>query len=225
MSSHSALRFAINLGNAMLAGQSSGGELHGFTVELAKKMAAACQRQCELISYPAAKRIVDDAEKGHWDIAFLAVDPARKGELRFTEPYLTLDCTLLVRHESNIHTVQEMDRPGTVINVGKGSAYSLPLVRQLQHAQLQEYSTTQQALAAFLAGEGDMMANIRQLLERAARDNASVRVLPDSYSQIKQAFCVPRNDPQNYAAVSRWLTAWKEDGTLAKMEDKYIGKH
>ena len=87
-------------------------------------------------------------------LLFLAVDPARENELRFTSPYLTIDCTLLVRSCSGIHSVLEMDREGVTINVGKGSAYSLPLIRTLKHARLCEYPTTQQALNAFLAGKG-----------------------------------------------------------------------
>lgn len=198
MASSSALRFAINLGNALLAKQLTDGSLQGLTVELARKIAEFCQQPERLLPYPAAKGIVDDASNNQWDIAFLAVDPARENELRFTSPYLTIDCTLLVRSCSGIHSVLEMDREGVTINVGKGSAYSLPLIRTLKHARLCEYPTTQQALNAFLAGKGDMVANIRQLLEAAALGQDSVCVLPDNYSQIQQAICVPRAVPHYY---------------------------
>ncbi|HFZ8996551.1 TPA: transporter substrate-binding domain-containing protein [Citrobacter freundii] len=208
------LRFAINLGNAMLATKNAHDELQGLTVELAKKMADACGRPCALLPYPAARRIVDDAGNGQWDIAFLAVDPAREDELCFTAPYLTIDCTLLVRRESPLRSVQEMDRDGIIINVGKGAAYSLPLIRLLKRAQLREYPTTQEALQAFLAGEGDMAANIRLPLEAAAQKDASVRVLGDNYSQIRQAICVPRAAQEHYAFAAACLQEWRQDGSL-----------
>lgn len=140
--------------------------------------------QERLKPYPAAKDIVDDAINNQWNIAFLAVDPVRENELGFTSSYLTIDCTVLVRRDSEAYSVQEMDREGMTINVGRGSAYSLPLIRTLKLARLCEYPTTQQALSAFLAAEGDMVANIRQLLEAAALGQDSVRVLPDSYARF-----------------------------------------
>ncbi|MDU1520388.1 MAG: transporter substrate-binding domain-containing protein [Klebsiella grimontii] len=218
----SALRFAINLGNALLAEQSADGELRGLTVDLARKIAHSCQFQERLKPYPAAKLIVDDAVNNQWDIAFLAVDPARENELRFTSPYLTIDCTVLVRRDSEVYSVQEMDREGMTINVGRGSAYSLPLTRTLKHARLCEYPTTQQALSAFLAGEGDMVANIRQLLKAAAQGQDSVRVLPESYSQIQQAICVPRVAPRYYERMETLVRQWRQDGTLAALIARHI---
>lgn len=50
--SSSALRFAINLGNALLAEQSTDGELRGLTVELARKIAESCQQPERLLPYP-----------------------------------------------------------------------------------------------------------------------------------------------------------------------------
>ncbi|EHS89035.1 transporter substrate-binding domain-containing protein [Klebsiella oxytoca] len=218
----SSLRFAINLGNALLAEQSATGELQGLTVDLARRIARSCQQTERLKPYSAAKRIVEDAPNNQWDIAFLAVDPARENELCFTTPYLTIDCTLLVRCCSEVSSVKEMDREGVTINVGKGSAYSLPLMRTLKHARLNEYPTTQQALSAFLAGEGDMVANIRQLLEAAALQNGAVRLLPDNYSQIQQAICVPRTAPQYFEQVEALVAQWQQDGTLAALVARYI---
>jgi hypothetical protein len=34
--------------------------------------------------------VVADAGGEHWDIAFLAIDPAREATLRFTSPYITI---------------------------------------------------------------------------------------------------------------------------------------
>lgn len=220
--SSSALRFAINLGNALLAEQTADGELRGLTVALAHKIARICRQPEQLKPYPAAKCIVEDASNNQWDIAFLAVDPARENELLFTSPYLTIECGLLVRSCSKVSSVQEMDREGVTINVGKGSAYSLPLTRSLKHARLREYPTTQQALSAFLAGEGDMVANIRQLLEETALSDKTVRLLPDNYSQIQQALCVPRAAPHYYERMETLVNQWQHDGTLAALVARHI---
>ncbi|WP_374043527.1 transporter substrate-binding domain-containing protein [uncultured Klebsiella sp.] len=217
------LRFAINLGNPVLATVLPDGSPGGITVELAKMLAAECQREARFITWPTAGQVVDVALKGEWDIAFLAIDPAREDRLCFTPPYVTIESSLIVKNGSTIQSVQERDREGVVINVGKGAAYALYLSRTLKHATLRQYATSQDAIRAFIAGEGDMAAGIRQPLESAVRDHPQFRILPDNFSQIRQAICVPRNAPQHYEWVCRCLSLWIADGTIAGMVSRHIG--
>lgn len=217
------LRFAINLGNPVLTTLLPDGSPGGITVELAKKLATESQREARLVTWPTAGQVVDAALLDQWDIAFLAIDPAREDKLRFTPSYVTIESSLMVKKESRIQSVQEMDREGAAINVGKGAAYELYLMRTLKHATLRQYATSQEAIQAFINGEGDMVAGIRQPLEKAARENPQFRVLPDSFSQIHQAICVPRNATQHYEFICRCLSAWIADGTIADMVSHHIG--
>ena len=217
------LRFAINLGNPVLTTLLPDGAPGGITVELAKKLAAESQREARFVTWPTAGQVVDAALQDQWDIAFLAIDPAREDKLRFTPSYVTIESSLMVKKESQIQSVQEMDRAGVVINVGKGAAYELYLIRTLQHATMRQYATSQEAIQAFINGEGDWVAGIRQPLEKAAQENPQFRVLPDSFSQIHQAICVPRNATQHYEFICRRLSSWIADGTIAGMVSRHIG--
>lgn len=217
------LRFAINLGNPVLATLLPDGSPGGITAELANKLAAESQREARFVTWPTAGQVVDVALRDEWDIAFLAIDPAREDKLRFTPPYITIESSLMVKKASKIQSVQEMDREGVVINVGKGAAYELYLIRTLKHATMRQYATSQEAIQAFINGEGDMAAGIRQPLEKAAQENPQFRVLPDSFSQIQQAVCVPRNAPQHYEFICRYLSSWIADGTIAGMVSRHIG--
>ncbi|VTO23767.1 extracellular solute-binding protein [Klebsiella variicola] len=114
----SRLRFAINLGNAVLAHLGETGEPAGLTVELSHRLATRWGVTAEFVPYPAAGKVVADAGGDHWDIAFLAIDPAREATLRFTPPYITIQGTALVRAGSPCQSVADMDRPATTINVG-----------------------------------------------------------------------------------------------------------
>lgn len=152
----SRLRFAINLGNAVLAHLGETGKPAGITVELSHRLATRWGVSAEFVPYPAAGKVVADAGGEHWDIAFLAIDPAREATLRFTSPYITIQGTALVSVDSPCQSVADMDRPATTINVGQNAAYDLWLTRHLQHASLHRLPSSQEAIDAFLAGEGDM---------------------------------------------------------------------
>lgn len=66
----SRLRFAINLGNAVLAHLGETGEPAGLTVELSHRLATRWGVTAEFVPYPAAGKVVADAGGDHWDIAF-----------------------------------------------------------------------------------------------------------------------------------------------------------
>ncbi|MEM6159582.1 transporter substrate-binding domain-containing protein [Erwinia sp. P6884] len=216
------LRFAINLGNAVLAKSLPDGRPGGITVEIAGKLAAALGSTARFVTYPAAGKVVNDVDQ--WDIAFLAVDPLREEVLRFTQPYITIQGTVLVKAESEWQSVAQMDKAEVVINVGKGAAYDLHLTRQLQHASLNRLSSSQEAIDAFLRGEGDMAAGIRQPLERTASLNAGYRVLPDNFGAINQAICVPRQRADLYEKIRSLLTSWQEDGTIQTIIDQQLSE-
>ncbi len=166
---------------------------------------------------------MDDAQKGIWDIAFLAVDPQREEVLLFTQPYIQIQGTVLVNESSPWQSVAQMDKTGVVINVGKGAAYDLHLTRQLKNATLNRLSSSQAAIDAFLNGEGDMAAGIRQPLERTAAQHAGYRVLPDNFGQINQAICVPRGNEQHYQDLVALLTLWQAEGSIQQIIDRELG--
>ncbi|MBJ3815611.1 transporter substrate-binding domain-containing protein [Shimwellia pseudoproteus] len=208
------LRFAINLGNPVLAQQQPDGTLTGITRILAEQLAASLHCRADFICYDTAGKVVDDAVAGRWDIAFLAIDPLRAAVLRYTDPYLIIEGTLMVPVGSDITRVSQMDSAGNRINVGLGAAYDLFLSRHLRQAGLQRFGSSQQAIDKFLAGEGDMVAGIRQVLEQYAARDGRYRVLPDSFTDIRQAICVPHNSPL-YDALAGQLALWQQDGRLA----------
>lgn len=218
------LRFAINLGNAVLAKTLPDGRPGGITVDIAHKIAAAWGCSAEFITYPAAGKVVDDAQNNVWEIAFLAVDPLREEVLRFTQPYITIQGTVLVKADSHWQSVEQMDKPDVIINVGKGAAYDLHLTRQLQHATLNRLHSSQEAIDAFLRGEGDMAAGIREPLTRAAAQDPRYRVLPDNFGAINQAICVPCAQADSHQKLVSLLTQWQADKSIQRIIDQQLAQ-
>ena len=199
----SRLRFAINLGNAVLAHLGETGKPAGITVELSHRLATRWGVSAEFVPYPAAGKVVADAGGEHWDIAFLAIDPAREATLRFTSPYITIQGTALVSVDSPCQSVADMDRPATTINVGQNAAYDLWLTRHLQHASLHRLPSSQEAIA---------------------RQHAGVRVLADNFTEIQQAICVARADVDRFHAVNDALSEWRADGSLQALIAGHLGQ-
>lgn len=210
------LRAAINLGNGVLAQRDpASGELTGVSVVLANELAAQLGVPLDLVTYLSAGMVFDAVERGEWDIAFLAIEPERAEKVRFSQPYVYIDGTYLVRTDSAFADIADLDRDGVSIAVGSGAAYDLYLTRNLQRASLLRLPTSAQAIAAFKAGDADAAGGVRQALVDAARDDGQFRVLDDRFMQIGQGIAVPNTrTPGGAAYVGLFVEAMKASGRV-----------
>lgn len=210
------LRAAINYGNSVLAQKDpASGEPRGVSVDLARELARRLELKLEFVTFDAAGKVFEALKDAAWDVAFLARDPVRAAEIAFTAPYVIIEATYLVRRDASYQAVEELDREGVRIAVGKGAAYDLYLTRALKHAQLLRAATSTEAIELFAAGGCDAAAGVRQSLESYARTNPAVRVLNGRFSAIEQCMGVPNGRPAASAYLLGFVEEMKTSGFVA----------
>lgn len=188
------LRVAINLGNPVLAQRDENtGALGGVSVALANALASELGVTVGLTPYDAAGKVFAALEEELWDLAFLAIEPVRAEKIAFSNPYVCIDGTYLVKNESPYQRAAELDDKGIRIAVGQGAAYDLYLSRTLKSAELVRAATSARAVDTFLELGLDAAAGVRQPLERFAKATSGVRVLSDNFTEIRQAMAVPKS--------------------------------
>lgn len=202
------LRAAINFGNPVLAQKDpSTGEPRGVSVDLARELAKRLGVQLRLVTYAGAGQVVANATTGAWDIAFVAIDPARAADMHYTAAYVVIEGAYVVPQTSPITGNAEVDRDGVRVVAAKGSAYDLYLSRELRKAKIVHVATSQAVVAATVAGAGDVGAGVRQQLEANVKDVPGVRLLPGRFMVIDQAMATPKGRP----ASARYLAAFVEE--------------
>jgi polar amino acid transport system substrate-binding protein len=200
------LRAAINFGNPILATRDAAtGEPRGVSVDLSRELARRLGVPVELVTFDAAGKVV--AAVGQWDVAYVAIDPARAGELSFTAPYVVIEGAYLVPNASPIKANAEVDRAGTRIAVGQGSAYDLFLTREVKQATLVRAPTSQAVTDMMVAQRLEVAAGVKQQLEADARRVPGVRLLDGRFMVINQAMGMP----QGRAAGAEYLRAFVEE--------------
>jgi polar amino acid transport system substrate-binding protein len=210
------LRAAINLGNTVLAQRcTDNGELSGVSVDLARELAKRLGVAVQFVTFEAAGKVFDALASNAWDVAFLAIDPARGEEIAFTPPYVLIEGAYMVREDSALQRSEQVDRSGVRIAVGAGSAYDLYLTRALRHAQIERHATAADAFEAFVTQGFDAAAGVRQVVSRYASAHADWRVLADSFMTIRQAMGVPKHRAQAAAALADFIEEMKAQGSIA----------
>src|SRR5712691_7687734 len=95
------LRAALNSGNTVLAQRDpAGGAPRGVSADLARELAKRLGVPINFVAFDAAGKVFEAAQRGEWDIAFLAVDPARATDIDFTPPYVVIEGAYMVPADS-----------------------------------------------------------------------------------------------------------------------------
>jgi polar amino acid transport system substrate-binding protein len=211
------LRVALNVGNPVLAVKDPAtGEVRGVTVELGRALAAKLGVPVALVEYPNVARIVDGARSGAWDIAFLAIDPARAGDMDFTPPYMEVENTYLVPTGSPIRTTADADRPGVRIAVPSRSAPDLFLSNRLQQAALVRGETEAAAFELLRAGQADAFAANRNSFATFTAGLEGYRALDDYFLTVPMAIAVPKGRANALATVNAFLEEVKASGEVQR---------
>ena len=207
------LRVAINYGNAVLVQRDEWtGEPRGITADLARELARRLAVPVEFVTYDGAGKIVAAAASNEWDVAFMAIDPLRAEQILFTPPYLIIEGAYLVRTDAPFQSVDDLDREGIRIAVGKGAAYDLFLTRALKNAELVRAPSTAAVIGLFVAEGLDAAAGIRQPLETAAREHPEWRVIPERFMAIEQAMCTPAGREEGARYLAAFISEMKTCG-------------
>ena len=207
------LRVGINLGNPVIAQRDpAGGDPKGVGAALGRELARRAGLPVEFTTYETAGLLADAVKRDEWDVAFLAIDPARAVDIGFTEAYVLIEGTYMVPERSAIEQVEDVDTPGRKIAVGLKTAYDLYLTREIRNAHLVRSESSGAAIAQYLAGGSDVVAGVRQPLDAAARSNPGHRVLSGSFMVIRQASGVPKARSAALAYLAEFIVEAKKSG-------------
>ncbi|MBM4331842.1 MAG: ABC transporter substrate-binding protein [Deltaproteobacteria bacterium] len=215
------LRAAINFGNPVLAQKDqASGEPRGVSVDLARELGRRLGVPVELVTYDAAGKVFDALKTGAWDIAFLAIDPARATEIAFTAPYVVIEGTYLVPTDSPLRAIQDVDRDGVRVAVGNKSAYDLYLTRTLKRAQLVRVPTSPEAIDVFLKDKLEAAAGVKQPLLQFAKSHPNVRVMDGRFMVIEQAMGTPKGREAGARYLREFIEEMKASGFVARGLEK-----
>jgi polar amino acid transport system substrate-binding protein len=214
------LRLSINVGNPILARRADDGAA-GVSVDLGGEFARRLGVEVELLVFASAGESVEAVRTRKADLGFFAIDPKRGEGIAFTAPYVLIEGAYLVKDASALRSNDEVDRAGTRVVVGQGSAYDLYLTRELKHAQIERAPTSPAVVEYFLAHGADVAAGVRQQLEYDAARLENLRVLPGRFMVIQQATGVPDDRPAVATALRAFVEEMKASGFVAQALERH----
>ncbi len=210
------LRVALNMGNPILTGSTSGRAAPaGVAVDLSEALAETLGARPVFLCLRTAAECLEALSGGSADVSFMAVDPQRADSLCFSTPYLEIAGAYAVHRDSDLASNAQVDRAGNAIAVGVGSAYELFLSRTLKHAHLHRIAYSEEVIQEMLKEGLAAAAGIRQQLQAALADFPPARLLDENFMVIHQAMALPAGrDPAALAALESFLRHARRSGLI-----------
>ena len=210
------LRAAINLGNPILANKDSAGQAYGVSVDLARELGKRLGVPVELVQFTAAGKVVEAVKAAQVDVAFVAIDPVRGGDMAQTPAYVQIEGAYMVQSASPIKTNAEVDRAGHRIVVGINSAYDLYLTREIKAATLVRAPSSPAVLDMMAAQKLEVAAGVKQQLQMDAKRIPGMRLLEGRFMVINQAMGLPKGRDAAHAYLSGFVQEMKASGFVAQ---------
>lgn len=193
-------------------------QLSGIDIDMARALAQDLGVQLRFVDSSFA-RLIDDITSDRCDIAMFAIGitPGRSEKLRFTRPHLASDIyAITTKSNRRIRTWDDIDKPGVVVAVAKGTLHEPVMREKLKQATLLVTNTTQGREQEVESGRADVFMTdfpfSRRMLETT--DWARLVTPPAAYHLTPYAYAVQQGDDRWYARVERFMSDVKRDGRL-----------
>jgi polar amino acid transport system substrate-binding protein len=170
------------------------GATSGPVPDLVREFARRLGVGAGLLSVPNAAAVTQALRAGTADIGFLAFDDERAKEVDFGPAYVVMLNSFLVKADSPIRTSADVDQPGVVVALVRGTSQQLFLSRTLTRVRFRMFETMPaQAEVEKLLESGEVSAfgiNRQRSLEAQAAAGSRLRVLPESFMRVDQSVVV-----------------------------------
>ncbi len=191
-------------------------EVRGPAADLTRELARRHGVPFTMLPVANAPAVIESIKSGAADIGFVAVDPVRAAEIDFSAPYSLAHNTYVVRAESPIRSLADIDRPGMRLGVGERDAGDFFLTRTLTHAELKRNPTgnLDAAVRQLSANEIDAYAANRQRLSELIARTPGLRLLDENFYAVQQAIAVARGQSARLKLVDDFLDEARASGLI-----------
>lgn len=200
-------------------------QLSGVDIDMALALGADLGVDVAFVD-SSFSRLIEDVEADRCDIAMfgIGVTPLRQERLRFTAPHLASEIYgITTKTNRRIGSWDDIDRPGVVVAVAKGTLHEPVMREKLKHAELLVLDTSFAREQEVRAGRADVFMTDYPYSQRflASADWARLVAPPTTYHVTPYAYAVKPGDDPWFARVERFVAQVKQDGRLQEAAHRH----
>lgn len=196
------------------------GKARGLTVDLGRELAGRLGVPWTLVEFPRAAEVLEALKADRVDVTVTNVTPTRAADVDFSAPLLAIELSCLVRPDSPLRTVADVDQPGLRVGVSQGSTSQATLGRTLRHATVVPAPTLAAAVDMLGAGGIDAFATNKAILYAMADRQPGSRVLDGAWGKEEIALAIPRGRGDAIAYVRAFAEEARGEGLARRAAER-----
>jgi len=209
-----AVYIVTNLAQARIEPQT--GNVTGVVADITQELGRRADVPTTLTPLATAGAVLEAVRSGDADIGYVAPNPERIGKVLYSQTYMLVQQSALVRTDSPLRSVSELDRSGVVIGANTDDSVGVWLKGHLKSGSLRttpDYSL-REAVRWLQEGTVAAFAGNRQRLAANTKDVIGLRLLGDNFYGVPQTIAVPTDRPDRLARIERALDELRASGFL-----------
>lgn len=205
------------------------GRLKGYEIDLLREITRRLLRDPHRVNFQqvwSSTRVLA-LQSGAVDVvaATMTITPERARQVDFSQPYLIARQAVVVPYGSPVRQLNDLEHR-TILYV-LGSTSEAHIRQRLPKASYHGYKSATEAFSALKAGRGDAMTTDDTLIAGFLSDQCGFRMLPERLSDEPYGLAFRRggsagHGPTLRAQVNQYLNDMKKDGTLAKLNSRWL---
>lgn len=207
-------------------------QIEGFDVDVVKEIAKALFNvkddpgsKVELRGITSAQRI-PLLQEGALDIvaATMTITDERKQQIDFSDVYYLAGQSLLVKKDSTVTKIQDLDKPDKVISSATGSTSEQNITKFAPNAQKLLFAGYAECVTALQQGRADAVSTDDIILAGFLDQDPNLKMVGGQFTQEPYGLGMAKANAGFTEFVNNELRKMKTDGRWKQIYTKWLGK-
>lgn len=203
----------------------SSGQPAGVSVEMAKALGQFLGRPVRLENIPF-DGLIPSLKTGKVDIVISSMTATadRAQSIDFSDPYLKMGLSILANKNSNIQSINDVDKPNVRVAVKKGTTGHVYAMQHLQNAKVLVFNDDATCATEVAQGKADCMIYDQvSVFQHWKKYPDSTRAVLQPFQQEDWAVGLQKGNASLREQVNAFLKEFKENGGFNRLGNKYFG--
>ena len=220
------LRVGLEAGYMPFEMRDKNGNIIGFDVDLAKKMASVLKVKVTFVN-TQWDGIIPALLTDKFDILMsgMTITPERNAQVNFSAPYITVGQTALLagKHKGKVLHAKELDDPKYTVATKLGTSGDIVSGRLLPRAKIKKFETEADAALEVKNGRADAFVyDLPYLAVYANQYPEGVFMLPEAFTKEDLGWAIKKGDPDFLNWLDHFIVSIKNDGTYDVLYNRWF---
>ena len=205
----------------------SSGQPAGVSVDMARAMGRYLNRPIRFENIPF-DGLIPSLKTGKIDviISSMTVTEDRRKSIDFSDPYLKMGLAILAAKNSNIQSINDVDKPGRNVVVKKGTTGDIYAIQHFKNVNLLVLNDESACAIEVAQGKADCFIYDQiSVFENWKRHETTTRPILQPFTQEEWAMGIKKGNDALRTQINAFLKEFKDSGGFDALGNKYFGEN